>query len=99
MLAIFRDYPAQILSWNPFDEGNFSIHQAAQIVDKVLLAGIDHIKTLRTGSPAEVKQQIESSLAEVPLGRLIIGPGCAAKTGTSYENLMAASTTAKGWKR
>jgi uroporphyrinogen decarboxylase len=98
MLPLFRDYPAQVLSWNPFDEGNLSIHQAAQIFDKVFLAGMDHNITLKEGPPETVKQQIESSLIEAPRGRLIVGPGCAVKVSTPDDNLRVAAETVKNWK-
>jgi len=98
MLPLFRNYPAQILSWNPFEEGNLSIHQASQIFDKVFLTGVDHIDTLQGGSPDDVKRQIESSLEEAPRGRLMIGPGCAAKATTPDSNFKIAADTAKNWK-
>ncbi len=98
MLPLFKDYPAPVVSWNPFDRGNLSVHQAAQVINKTFLTGVDHSITLLQGPPAMIKHQIESSLAEVPLGRLMVGPGCAAKVATPDENLIIVAETAKGWK-
>jgi len=98
MLPLFREYPVPVLSWNPFDEGNLSIHQAAQITDKIFLTGVDHNVTLKSGSPADIKLQIEKSLRQVPLGRMMVGPGCAIKVNTPDNNLKAVSDTVKGWK-
>ena len=98
MLSIFRDYPAEVLSWNPFDDGNLSIHQAAQIIDKIFLTGVDHMTTLLSGAPDDVRSQIDGALREVPLGRMMIGPGCAAKAATPDDNLRAIGETAKGFK-
>ena len=98
MLPLFRDYAGEVLSWNPFQEGNLSIHQASQITDKIFLTGVDHIGTLQSGSPAQIHSQIDSSLRDVPLGRLMIGPGCAVKVSTPDENLTALRASVEGWK-
>jgi uroporphyrinogen decarboxylase len=97
MLPLFRDYPGQVLSWNPFETGNLSIHQSAQILDKIFLTGIDQNSTLLAGPPEEISAQIQLSLEEVPWGRLMIAPGCAVKVNTPDLNLQAAVDTAKGW--
>jgi uroporphyrinogen decarboxylase len=98
MLPLFRDYPTPVVSWNPYEEGNLSIHQAAQIFDKIFLAGMDQNATLASGSPAEIKKQIADALDQVPLGRLMIGPGCALKVNTPDGNLQAAVETVKSWR-
>jgi len=99
MLPFFRDYPVQVLSWNPFDEGNLSIHQASQIFDKIFLTGMDHNLTLLAGPAAKIRSQIESSLNDAADGRIIIGPGCAVKVGTPDDNLQIAADAAKTWRR
>jgi uroporphyrinogen decarboxylase len=98
MLPLFRDYPAQVLSWNPFETGNLSIHQAAQITDKIFLTGIDQNGVLLSGSEDQIRNQIESSFRDSPPGRLMIGPGCAVKVTTPDENLFALCNAVKGWK-
>jgi uroporphyrinogen decarboxylase len=99
MLPLFRNYPAPILSWNPFEDGNLSIHQAAQITDKIFLTGMNQNIALQSGPPAAIKQQIDDSLREVSPGRLMVGPGCALKVNTPDRNLRVAIETVKGWKR
>jgi uroporphyrinogen decarboxylase len=98
MLPLFRDYPAPVLSWNPFEGGNLSIHQAAQITDKIFLTGIDQKGVLLNGSEDQIKRQVENSLDDAPQGRLMVGPGCALKVDTPDENLFALSNAVKGWK-
>lgn len=97
MLPLFREYPAPVLSWNPFETGNLSIHQAAQITDKIFLAGIDQNGVLSNGSEDQIKDQIENSFRDSPPGKLMIGPGCAVKVNTPDENLFALSNVVKGW--
>jgi uroporphyrinogen decarboxylase len=99
MLPLFREYPAPVLSWNPFEEGNLSIHQAAQICGKLFLTGMDQNITLLSGPPAVIIKQIEDSLRDVPLGRLMVGPGCALKVTTPDDNLRAAAEAVKGWNK
>jgi uroporphyrinogen decarboxylase len=89
MLPLFRDYPVPVISWNPFDEGNMSVHQAAQIIDKVFLTGIDHSLALLSGPTSLIRDQVETCLRQAPRGRLIIGPGCAAKVATPDEHLIS----------
>jgi uroporphyrinogen decarboxylase len=98
MLPLFRDYPVPVISWNPFDEGNMSVHQAAQIIDKVFLAGVDHAQALLAGPTTLIRDQIETCLRQAPKGRIIIGPGCAAKVATPDEHLNIVKETVKGWK-
>ncbi|MEE9554307.1 MAG: uroporphyrinogen decarboxylase family protein [candidate division Zixibacteria bacterium] len=98
MLPLFRDYPTPILSWNPFEPGNLSISQAAQISDKIFMTGIDQKSVLRDGTPEAIKDQIDRSLREVPPGKLIIAPGCAVKVDTPDDNMRFLSNTVKGWK-
>ena len=98
MLPLFRDYPAPVMSWNPFEVGNLSLHQAAQIMDKIFLAGVDQNGVLLNGSRDQIKQQVESSLKDVPSGRLMVAPGCAVNVNTPDDNLVAFGDAARGWK-
>ncbi len=95
MLSLFRDYPAPVLSWNPFESGNLSIHQATQITDKIFLTGIDQNGELLNGSEDQIRNQIESSFRDSPPGRLMIGPGCALKINTPEENLIMLGSVVK----
>lgn len=98
MLPLFRDYPAPAVSWNPFEAGNLSVHQAAQIMDKIFLTGIDQNGVLLHGSPAQIREQIEISLNEAPDGRLMAAPGCAVRVNTPDDNLLAFGDAARGWR-
>jgi uroporphyrinogen decarboxylase len=96
MLPLFRDYPVQVLSWNPFERGNLSIGQAAQITDKVFLTGVDQNGALRSGTESEIKKQIDDSIAEMLFGRLIVAPGCAVKVDTPENSLRILANHTKG---
>ena len=98
MLPLFRDYPGEVLSWNPFEPGNLSVHQARQIFDKIFLTGLDQNGTLLKGPPDEIGRQIEESLNDAPKGRLMVGPGCALKIDTPEINIKAASEFVRNWK-
>jgi uroporphyrinogen decarboxylase len=99
MLPLFRDYPPAVLSWNSHDEGNLSVHQVSQLFDKIFLTGIDHNRTLISGSPREIEGQIKSALGEAPAGRLMIGPGCAVKVNTPDTNLKVAADFMRGLRK
>jgi methionine synthase II (cobalamin-independent) len=89
MLALFKHYPCDILSWNKFEPGNLDFAQADKIISKTFLGGIDHIETLPKGTPEDVNAQVHASIAEADNHPLIIGPGCALKMRTPETNLIA----------
>ena len=97
MLPLFRDYPPPVLSWSPFEEGNLSIHQAAQICDKIFLTGMNHATTLLNGTEDLVAGQIRIALDDASQRRLMIGPSCAMKARTPESHLHAAINAVKGW--
>ncbi len=97
MLPLVVDYPVPAISWNPFENGNLSINQAAQITDKIFIAGMDQNRTLYLGTKFEIESQIEKSLGEAEFGRLIIGPGCTLIHGTPMENLKIARKIIEKW--
>lgn len=97
MLPLFKEYPSPVLSWNPFEPGNLSVHQAAQIFDKIFLTGIDQNATLLSGPSNLIKEQIDSSLKDAPSGRMMAGPGCAIKANTPDANIYTAIEAVKGW--
>ncbi len=97
MLPLFRDYSPPVLSWSPFEKGNLSLHQAAQISDKIFLTGMDHTSTLLAGPEELIQTQIRDALFDAPPGRLIIGPACAMKARTPDNHLRAAIKEVKGW--
>lgn len=99
MLPLFRDYPAPVLSWNPYEFGNLSIEQANQITDKIFLTGIDQNSALLNGPDADIRNQTLSSISSVKLGRLIVSPGCAVKVNTPDKNLIVYNETVKGWSK
>ena len=98
MLPLFRDYPAQVISWNPYESGNLGIGQAAQITDKIFLTGADQNNVLLNGPANAVTKQVDEAIRQVPIGRLIVAPGCALKVGTPDEHLSALADSVKGWK-
>jgi len=98
MFPLFRDYPAPVLSWNPFEERNLSIDQADQISEKIFLTGVDQNGPLLNGPVKDIERQVSESIKSLPPGRLIVGPGCAVKVNTPDENLIALSEAVKGWQ-
>ena len=89
MLPLFKDYPADILSWNKHDEGNLDFRQADNLFSQVFLGGIDHNTTLVNGAPEEVNSQAKEAIADAGDHPLIIAPGCTIRIGTPEANLRA----------
>ncbi len=66
-----------------------SLREGKTISRKAVLGGIDHMGTLRTGTPDEVKEQIFDAAREAGLVKLMIAPGCVITVDTPRENIQA----------
>jgi uroporphyrinogen-III decarboxylase len=66
-----------------------SLREGKAISRKAVLGGIDHMGTLRTGTPDEVKEQIFDAAREAGLVGLMIAPGCVITVDTPRENIQA----------
>ncbi len=66
-----------------------SLREGKTISQKAVLGGIDHMGTLRTGTPDEVKAQIFDAARKAGLVKLMIAPGCVITVDTPRENIQA----------
>ncbi|MDR1786467.1 MAG: hypothetical protein LBR23_08440 [Spirochaetaceae bacterium] len=79
------DYPVQAVNWHDQDDGP-SIPEVRSLTNKLaLIGGLSHLKTITTGTDAEVKAQVEAAWKN---GRgVILGPGCVASSSTPDSRL------------
>ena len=54
-----------------------------------VIGGVDHVNTLRHGTPEAVVAEIQSAVGQTRKG-LLIGPGCSISPQTPEANLWAA---------
>jgi uroporphyrinogen decarboxylase len=83
------DYPAQAVNWAAADATNPRLSEVWQQSHRPVMGGIDHVETLRRGTPEAVQGEVRNAVAETRQG-LFIGPGCSISPQTPEHNLRAA---------
>ncbi|HXH10479.1 MAG TPA: uroporphyrinogen decarboxylase family protein [Alphaproteobacteria bacterium] len=89
MLWKLVDYPAQAFNWATADPTNPPIGEVWRQSHRPVIGGIDHVKTLRSGTPEAVQSEVRSAVGQTREG-LLIGPGCSISPQTPEANLRAA---------
>jgi uroporphyrinogen decarboxylase len=92
MLWKLMDYPAQAVNWATTDATNPQIGEVWRHSQRPVIGGVDHVDTLRQGSPEAVAAQIRSAVEQTREG-ILIGPGCSISPQTPAANLRAARAT------
>jgi uroporphyrinogen decarboxylase len=89
MLWKLMDYPAHAVNWATADATNATIGEVWQRSHRPVIGGVDHVGTLRRGSPEAVATEVRDAMSQTRLG-LLIGPGCSISPQTPEANLRAA---------
>ena len=86
----FRQYPVNAINW--WDASFTPCKVAKKIYGGkfCVVAGVDQRRTMRTGTPKQVEEQVKASIeAAAEGGGFIIGPGCTLFQDTPLENFNA----------
>ncbi len=89
MLWKLLDYRACAFNWATADPTNPALGEVRQRSHRAVIGGIDHIGTLRHGTPDAVKAELRAAVEQGREG-LFIGPGCSISPQTPESNLRAA---------
>jgi uroporphyrinogen decarboxylase len=89
MLWKLLDYPAHAVNWATADATNPPIGEVWQRSHRPVIGGVDHIETLRHGTPKAVTSEVKRAVGQTRVG-LLIGPGCSIPPQTPEANLRAA---------
>jgi uroporphyrinogen decarboxylase len=89
MVWKLMDYPAHAVNWATADPTNPNIGEVWQRSHRLVIGGVDHINTLRQGTPEAVAAEVRSAVGQTREG-LLIGPGCSISPQTPEANLRAA---------
>jgi uroporphyrinogen decarboxylase len=81
------DYPVQALNWHDRDDGPSLDEVRALTGAHALIGGLSHLKTLVSGTDAEVKAQVEDTWQNGARRGVILGPGCGAPPATPDSRL------------
>jgi uroporphyrinogen decarboxylase len=88
----FKKYPVDIINWDAHDYT--WLDKAKEIYgDKfAICGGLDRVKTLRKGTPADVEEEVKKAIKDASVGGgFILGPGC-----TVYQDMPRANYNAVG---
>ncbi|MBD2705855.1 hypothetical protein IC229_34980 [Spirosoma sp. BT702] len=90
----FQGYPGQIVNVPLAAEGKpLSLSQATNLFKRPVMGGLDRHGVLSTGSPTDVKKEVERVLQDAP-AKLILGANCTVRTDIPLANLQTAIQTA-----
>jgi len=99
MFGLVSLYPVHIVNWHD-RETRPSLAEGQRLFPKgAVLGGLHRLKTLATGTSAEVEAQVWDALQQTGGLRAIIGAGCVTLTTTPDSNLQAARKAVEGSRK
>ncbi|MBH1963339.1 MAG: hypothetical protein I8H77_03330 [Comamonadaceae bacterium] len=88
-LEAMADYPVQVFHWDRSAGHNPTLAAGHTELDKAVGGGVD-AKTLRVGTPEQVKSMARAAINEMDGKSFLLGPGCSVQVAsTSAANLDA----------
>lgn len=89
MFDLVADYPIDALNWHDRTAGP-SLKSARSRFPGLLVGGVDEWGTLQTGSPEDIKAELDEAVNQTEGRRLMLGPGCVIPITTPPESIQAA---------
>ncbi len=97
-LELFVDYPVGIVNWDSSDPTNLTLEKGAELLQKVVMGGIDHKVELLQNNPDKILQKACRLKEGMKNQRWILGPGCTFEPSVPEENLKALREEVERWK-
>jgi len=82
-------YPVHALNWDIYADGNPGLLDGQKRSGKAVMGGVNQRGTLKSGSPAQVQEEVARALEETGKRHLLLAPGCAVSPETPVKNLEA----------
>ncbi len=93
-LAPYTDYPGQVVSAGlDLTGGKLNAKEVSRLFGRPFLGGLDRKGVIATGSPEEIRREVEAVLAAAP-ERFILGADCTVPGETAWDNLKTAIAAA-----
>jgi uroporphyrinogen decarboxylase len=83
------DYAVAAFHWDARGEGNPSLSDIRALTDRALMGGVDHRRTMRRGSPADVGTEAAEALEETGGRQFLLAPNCSIDPESPEQNLFA----------
>jgi uroporphyrinogen decarboxylase len=81
-------YPVQVISWDAFAAGNPDLKEGKRRSGKAAMGGLNR-RTLKSGSPDQIQEEIAQVLELAGDRSLLLGPGCTVSPKVPRRNLEA----------
>jgi uroporphyrinogen decarboxylase len=89
LFDLLTDYPVHMINWH--DRGTWPpLEEARKRFSGCLLGGIDEQRTLPSGTPEEVAEEVKDALRRTGGRGHVLGPGCVIPLDTPEANILAA---------
>lgn len=83
------DYPVHALNWASVGQGNKGLAEARQTTGLALIGGVDEVRLIQTGTPADVEAAARRALEEGGPTKFLLSPGCCVEPDAPAANLKA----------
>lgn len=97
-LELFKDYPVPVVNWEATDPTNLSLDKGYDLLDKIVLGGINHRQELLESDPAKVTDQAKQIRVRMEGRKWILGPGCSIPPEVPANNLARLRNLIKDWR-
>lgn len=84
---LLATYPVQAINWAATLEGNPDLREGRLRSGKAVMGGISEKTTLKSGSPDQVREEVEKALDLTGGRHFLLAPGCSIPPETPAQNL------------
>ena len=97
-LNLFVDYPVGVVNWDAADPTNLSLDKGYDLMNRVVIGGINHNQELLDPDPAKVTEQANQTCSLMQGKRWIIGTGCSIPPEVPEINLARLRNIVEEWR-
>jgi len=84
-----RDLPTEVVSWSIHNQGNPSLAEGREIVNRAVMGGLSQRQSLVYGPPARIEEEVRAALKDTGGTGVFIAPGCSVPPRVRDANLAA----------
>jgi uroporphyrinogen decarboxylase len=84
---LLATYPVQAINWTATLDGNPDLREGKLRSGKAVMGGISEKTTLKSGSPDQVREEVEKALDLTGGRHFLLAPGCSIPPETPAQNL------------
>jgi uroporphyrinogen decarboxylase len=95
----FKQYPVNAINWSDATFTPLPIAKKVYGDAFCIVGGVDHEITMRTGTPAQVENEVKSAIQSAGKEGFMIGPGCTLVQDTPLENFNAVGKAVERYGR